>query len=325
MVTGSRIFTALALCIATITAQAAGFRLIEVPARGDNPAIPGAMWYPCSKPPTDVNLGPLTIPGAKDCDVTGSRLPLVVISHGNLGAFFDHHDTAAALADAGFVVAAITHRGDSIPILADAADPSVMLARPEDMQRLIDFMLDASPAASVIDSKRIGFFGFSAGATTGLVLAGASPDWPAMMCRFSTAFSACAGLIKKNFRELPRRPELRIRAAVLADPAPWLKAKSFAPVKMPIQLWASENGGRAYSNGRIAVMPEGVALINKSLPGRHEFHVVPNTGHFAFLLCGPSIKPIPEYCGDAPGFDRAASHQEFNQEVVRFFRTQLVD
>lgn len=158
MVTVSRVFATFSLYIAAITAQSAGFRLIEVPAQGDNPAILGAMWYPCSTPPTDINLGPLTIPGAKDCAVTGSRLPLVVISHGNLGAFFDHHDTAAALADAGFVVAAITHRGDSIPTLADAADPSVMLARPDDMQRLIDFMLGASPAASVIDSKRIGFF-----------------------------------------------------------------------------------------------------------------------------------------------------------------------
>jgi len=325
MVSKSRLFVTISLNIAAISAQAAGLRLIEVPVQGDNPAIPGAMWYPCSTPPTDVNLGPLTIPGAKDCAVTGSRLPLVVISHGNLGAFFDHHDTAAALADAGFVVAAITHRGDSIPILADAADPSVMLARPDDMQRLVDFMLRASPAASVIDSKRIGFFGFSAGATTGLVLAGASADWPAMLCRFSTAFSACVGLIQKNFRELPRRPEPRIRAAVLADPAPWLKAKSFAAVKIPIQLWASESGGRAYSNGRIAVMPEGVALIDKSLPGRHEFHVVPHAGHFAFLLCGPSIKPVPEYCGDAPGFDRLAFHREFNREVLRFFRAQLVD
>lgn len=325
MATGNRILAAFVLYAAMLTAQAAGFRLIEVPAHGDNPAIPGAMWYPCSTPPIDINLGPLTIPGAKDCAVTGSRLPLVVISHGNLGAFFDHYDTAAALADSGFVVAAITHRGDSIPILADAADPSVMLARPDDMQRLIDFMLGASPAATVVDPKRIGFFGFSAGATTGLVLAGAGPDWPAMLCRFSTAFRACAGLINKNFRELPRRPEPRIRAAVLADPGPWLKAKGLAPVKLPIQLWASENGGRAYPNGRIAVTPESVALIDKSLPKRHEYHVVPNTGHFAFLLCGPSIKPVPEYCGDAPGFDRVAFHRDFNREVVRFFRAQLSD
>lgn len=49
-----------------------------------------------------------------------------------------------------------------------------------------------------------------------------------------------------------------------------------------VKLWASESGGRAYSNGRIAVMPEGVALIDKSLPGWHEFHVVPDAGHFAF-------------------------------------------
>ena len=41
------------------------------------------------------------------------KLPLVVFSHGTAGWFGGHHDTAAALADAGFVVAAINHSGDN--------------------------------------------------------------------------------------------------------------------------------------------------------------------------------------------------------------------
>jgi len=45
--------------------------------------------------------------------VTGAKLPLVVSSHGRGGWFGLHHDTAEALADAGFVVAAINHPGDN--------------------------------------------------------------------------------------------------------------------------------------------------------------------------------------------------------------------
>jgi hypothetical protein len=34
------------LCLAATLAQAAGFRLIEVPADADGPVLKGAMWYP---------------------------------------------------------------------------------------------------------------------------------------------------------------------------------------------------------------------------------------------------------------------------------------
>ena len=64
-------------------------------------------------------------------------------------------------------------------------------------------------------------------------------------------------------------------------------------------------------------------MLERNLSANHEYHLVPNAGHFAFMLCGPSISAIPEYCKDAPGFDRAAFHREFNAEVLRFFRGQL--
>ena len=61
--------------------HAAEYSLIEVPADVDGPALQGAVWAPA----------------------TGSALPLVVISHGYGGSFRGHHDTAEALADAGFI------------------------------------------------------------------------------------------------------------------------------------------------------------------------------------------------------------------------------
>lgn len=313
-----------ALCLKSISAQAAGFESIEVPADADSPALTGAMWYPCSQHPGEIDLGPINIPGTQGCPIRGDALPLIVISHGNLGAFFDHHDTAEALADAGFIVAAINHRGDNTPPnFADGADPSVMIARPGDMKRLIDFMLAGSSAAEHIDPKRVGFFGFSAGAYTGLLLMGADPEWAAVMCRFSSAPRACARILGSAFVARPRASEPRIKAAVLADPpGMWLAPHGLASVKVPIQLWASETGGRGLPN--IAVgLPEGVAAIDKNLPEQHEYHVVRNAGHFAFMLCGPSIKAIPEFCMDAPGFDRVAFHKRFNADVVRFFRAQM--
>ena len=103
----------IALCLTATLAQAAGFRLIDVPADVDGPALNGAMWYPCSEPPSEIDLGNIAVPGVKDCPISGDKLPLVVVSHGRGGSFIGHHDTAETLADAGFIVAAINHPGDT--------------------------------------------------------------------------------------------------------------------------------------------------------------------------------------------------------------------
>ena len=45
--------------------------------------------------------------------VSGARHPLIVMSHGTGGMALNSYDTAVALAEAGFVVAAVTHTGDN--------------------------------------------------------------------------------------------------------------------------------------------------------------------------------------------------------------------
>ena len=65
----------------------------------------------------EIDLGKITLPGVKDCPLSGDRLPLIVISHGRTGSFVVHHDVAEVLADAGFIVAAVNHPGDT------ASDP----------------------------------------------------------------------------------------------------------------------------------------------------------------------------------------------------------
>ena len=63
----------------------------------------------------------------------------------------------------------------------------------------------------------------------------------------------------------------------------------------------------------------------KRVPARHEYHVVPNSAHFAFLTpCPPAVTTErPELCVDAPGFDRVAFHKELDAEVLAFLRKHL--
>jgi predicted dienelactone hydrolase len=311
---------AVILCCLAPPVQAAGIQLFH-----KGPALSGAIWYPCAGEPKHVELGDLAVAvdyglqGVKDCPVTGAKLPLVVISHGTNGWFAGHHDTAAALADAGFVVAAINHPGDSAKDNARSGELSLFLSRPADMIRLIDFVLNDWKDKSVIDPTRIGLFGFSAGGYTSLELIGVVPDY-ARVARGCTNASKFCEQVRSETRNPPT--DARVRAAVIADPPTGLFTKeNLAVIKIPVQFWRAE-----LPTPTVDVDPQGTARIARSLPGKPDIHSVP-AGHFVFLApCSPQLAAAaPRICTNVPpGFDRAAFHREFNAEVIRFFRENLV-
>lgn len=225
------------------------------------------------------------------------------------------------MANAGFVVAAIDHPGDNGGDHSQSEAVSVWASRPADVVRLLDFMLKDWKDRAAIDPEKIGFFGFSKGGYTGLVLIGATLDvqrW-ASYCTDGSRFceQVRSGDVPKD---LPR--DGRIKAAVLADPAPsvaFTKA-TLADIHIPLQVWRSELGAKDRG-----VDPIGVARVIDGLPGEPELHVVP-AGHFAFLPpCSPELaEHLPRFCTDPAGFDRAAFHRDFDAGILRFFREHLV-
>jgi len=312
---------AMTLCCLALPARAAGIQLL------DSPRLAGAIWYPCATEPKSVPLGRLALPlsntlqGVKDCPVTGAKLPLIVFSHGRGGWFAGHHDTAEVLADAGFVVAAINHPGDNGGDSSQSEALSVWASRPADIVRLIDFMLKDWKDRAAIDATKIGFFGFSKGGYTGLVLIGATLDFrrAASYCTDNSGF--CEQMRSSDVpQNLPH--DNRIKAAVLADAAPGVAftKDTLAPIHIPVQAWRSELGAKDRG-----VDPLGVGRVMASLPGEPEIHIVP-AGHFAFLPpCSPAFAAnLPRFCTDPPGFDRAAFHRDFDASVLRFFRNHLV-
>jgi predicted dienelactone hydrolase len=307
------------VCLAASLAQAAGFQRIEIPASGaPSPPLKGAVWYPCAKPPGEIKIGPYVLTVTEDCPMAGGKLPLVVISHGRGGDFLGHHDTAEALADAGFVAVAINHPGDTASDKSRTDDPSVFLERPADIKRTIDFMLGAWSDSARIDPRRIGFFGFSRGGYTGLVDIGAelSSGQTLRLCEGNDS-PICDQVRKGTPPELVHDP--RIKAAVIADPLGiFFAAESFRNVSVPVQLWGSERGGDG-------VTPENVRDIAGWLPMKPDFHVAPNSQHFDFLApCSADLaKMVPTICADGHRFDRAAFHKEFNADVVAFFLKHL--
>lgn len=319
---------AAALSLSGMSAQAAGFTFLQVPADTAGPALRGAVWYPCdaaaataasTAPVAPLALGPLiTLQVAKDCPIQSGKWPLVVVSHGAGGSFLGHRDTAAALADAGFLVAAISHSGDNFEDMSRHRELSVFISRPMDMKRLVDHMLRVWPER--IAPAQIGFFGFSRGGYTGLALAGAVPDFRSGLtwCEKDSKVPMC---VQARNNDLPAAPPVRderIKAAVIADPLSFFDAQGLKNVKIQIQLWASERGGDG-------VLPARVEAVRGGLPSSPDFRVPANSAHFAFLApCSEAMaKVLPEICNDAAGFDRVAFHDTLNAEVLAFFRQHL--
>ena len=272
-----RLLSLTAFCLSTTLAHAAGFSFIQVPADKNGPTLRGAVWSPCASPAGRISLDPLVIPGVKDCPIFGTQLPLVVVSHGTGGSFLGHHDTAEALADAGFVVAAISHPGDNFQDLSRQGQLSAFATRPVDMKRLIDYMIGAWPGHAQLATEQIGIFGFSRGGYTGLAAIGAIPNFTLRkdLCPFASTVPLCAE-IRRN--ELPPTPvrDPRIKAAVIVDPFSVFDTEGLKEVRLPVQLWASAYGGDG-------VTPESVAAVRRDLPAPPDWHIAANAAHFAFL------------------------------------------
>ncbi|MBR0753951.1 dienelactone hydrolase [Bradyrhizobium jicamae] len=313
-----------AFSLAAPHVEAAGLQLFEIPADGGLP-LKGIIWTPCAAPAAEAAFdGGIVLSGVKDCAIAGNRLPLIVVSHGRRASSLSHIDTATALADAGFVVAAINHPGDTSQDFSRTDEFSVLVERPADMKRLTDFMLGTWKDAAVLDPRRVGLFGFSRGAYTGLMVIGGNPDYGVMvpLCQQAAAVAAkCLAIREGRMPTAPPVHDPRVKAAILADP-PLVEGlfnrEGVAGVTIPLLLWRSEFGGDGAT-------PNTIDALEKLLPVRPDYRTASNSQHFSFIApCPPAFaKAAPALCTDPPGFDRVAFHRELNDAAVAFFRKHL--
>jgi predicted dienelactone hydrolase len=202
-----------------------------------------------------------------------------------------------------------------------------MANRPRQLSVVIDYMLKASPMQAEIDPARVGAFGFSSGGFTVLVAAGGEPDLrtvPAHCkahpdffdCKLTASHPPPADVLKSVWTH-----DARIKAVVSAAPAmgySFTKA-GLARVSVPLQLWRA-------GDDQILPDPFYASTVRANLPKAPEWHVVPGAGHFDFLTpCNDKGRATAAFiCTSAPGFDRAAFHEDFDTKVVGFFKANLM-
>jgi predicted dienelactone hydrolase len=316
----------LVLVAAPVCAADVGFAEVKIP-NGTEPPLTAGIWFPTNTPATSHSLGTFTQTVALDAPIAGNHLPLVVMSHGGGGSFSGHYDTALALAHAGFVVAAVSHAGDTFD---DQSRVLELWRRPAQLHRLVDYMLNEWVWHKRLDASRIGAFGFSNGGFTALVAAGGIPDLSkvAPFCEIHPDHDLCealqhAGVDLHFAANVPASAWLhdpRIKALVIAAPSFGFTfgRAGLSGVRVPVQLWSA-------ADDRHQPHPYYDEPVRADLPHAPEYHVVANAGHYDFLPpCDARLTRMrPEICNSQPGFDRAAFHEQFNAEVVRSLQAML--
>jgi predicted dienelactone hydrolase len=313
--------------------QAVGFTQLQVPDRGE-PALSVGLWYPSEGAiPTEPNTR-FGMALAVDAPMGDTNGGLILLSHGYSGWYAGHADTAVALAEAGYIVAAPSHTGNTWSDMSSSV-PKWLLDRPRHISSVIDHLLNSDSIGSEISSDKIGLYGFSAGGYTALSLIGGVPDFDHAKnhCRTHPQEYVCAeglfdAMLDAKMDELPASAwgaDERIQTVAIAAPG-WGFAypeRSLSNVTADVQLWSGMLDESVPTDTN-------AAFLATQLPAAPETHFIENANHFAFLVmpCREAFKEEDpeEYemvCGDAPGFDRYAFHTDMHKEMLRFFNDKL--
>jgi predicted dienelactone hydrolase len=328
---------ALVLSGLLLTAQAvateAGWRRIHIPGpAADTAATVVALYYPTQAPARAVAMGPFTarvaIQAPPDTTVKG----LIVLSHGTGGSESGHSSLAEALAQHGYLVAALRHPGDNWQdrSLLQKSPERYFAGRPQQVSHVLDELLRDPDWRDRIagDAKgpRIGAVGHSAGGYTVLALAGGQPDLSriATHCRAHRADDPIFCSVGRagqppatraaSAPSIPPLIDTRVRAVVaLAPVGVVFSPQSLAKIQIRAAIYVA-------GKDRFLVPRFHAEWIDRNLPGV-ELHRVPNAWHFAFMDT-PSM-PIPSEDGDIgadpPGFDRRAFLHQLKHDLPIFF------
>lgn len=314
-----------ALCAETSspkTPYGAGFSRISVPdAEG---AFDVMIWYPIAGVEKPWQAGPFTVNATLNGEFSNAqRFPLVLLSHGSGGAPLAHRQLAESLARQGIVVVAPNHLGDAAGRPRAASQATILTARPRQAIEALKAVLDDKRFADHVDPDRMGMIGFSAGGYTGLVLAGASPD-------FDRATAYCAGAGRSDpgsCRPGQNKPEAApalldgwqrptmagMKALVLMDPlSMFFASKDLSNVTVPILLLRPKD--TSYLNAE-----QNALALSQNLPSPPK-QIEVDGSHFVFIDPCPDALMLeaPSICKDADGVDRISVHRQLEAETAKF-------
>ncbi len=332
----------LALLLGCVSARAAT-GLAELPATGTQPAV--AVFYPTTAEGPPVQRFGFALPLVEGAPPQRGNGRLVVISHGSPSNPWVNADLAVVLVQAGFVVAAPWHQRDNSDDSADAG-PKAWARRPAEVSAAIDVVARDARFGPLVDTRRVGAYGMSAGGHTMLTLAGGR--WSAATLRdhclqhLAQDFAACTGpfigldggwldglkltlagwALRWFLRDETwhQHRDERIAAVVAGVPfAADFDPASLAQPVVPLALITAQQDVWLRSSFH------GDAVLRQCQPRCERLADLAQGGHAALL------SPLPQRSGrigeliqDPPGFDRAREVPALNAQIARWFAQRLL-
>ncbi len=322
-----------ALTIPPAVATEAGADLLDWSFDYHNTPVTVAIWYPADEPPVAIDAGPFTLQVAAGSEPSPHKHPLVVVSHGTGGSNIAHHPLAEALAQAGYLVAALTHPGDNYQDRSLVADERYFDERPRQIAALLNALAADEKLRTLIDDSRIGAIGHSAGGYAVAANIGARPDREGLMahCQTATNDPSChykdptigVSSPSSNAFALPAeiktvQPAWKIRSAALLAPlGSVIDAASRINEDVDVLLIGAEHD---------EILPHRYHLQRLTDVAPHaEVKSAAGAGHFSFIapINAAWQSPLGEVAIDPPGFDRARYNRQLGRELVAWFDRTL--
>lgn len=138
-----------------------------------------SVWYPGGRGGEDtatIKEGWI-VSAAKRGRIIPGLYPVVLISHDTASSRYANSDLAVSLAAGGFIVIAPAHFGDTQNDSSGIYTAELLRARPRQLLRALETVLESHDFSTYVDESRIGLLGVGFGGITVLQLAGASPDF----------------------------------------------------------------------------------------------------------------------------------------------------
>ena len=308
---------------------AAGYQSTRIKDVNERP-VALDIWFPAQGvAETEHNYGISQGSVASPAKVAGDRLPLVLLSHGAMGAAVNYSWIAEALARRGYVVVGVSHFGES-PAFGQASVSPMNVShfgdRTRDFNTALAYVLAQPELASHIDADRIGLLGHSSGGSTVMMLAGGkfSLGDVAAYCRTegakgdkSCAYPTAGANDPKQAPEALSRP---VRAVAALDPALGMgfSAGSLSAVSAKVLvIGAAQNDFLHFDTHAGRFM--------KLLPKAETATLDNGEGHFVFVdSCNVPVMALGvPLCTDRPGVNRDEMHLKLSADIVAFFDRTL--
>lgn len=267
---------------------------------------------------THSSFGPYHISAHNKVKIVAGRYPLLVISHGNAGSLWSHHDLAISLARHGNIVITLSHPRDNYKDQSGVGATSTVYGRPLQISAAITAALNHADLSQHIDASKIAFIGFSSGGETGLLLAGGriDPSRYIAYCKNHQAEAICLakGYIKNDCPALTPKSDPRIKAWVLMAPvsAPF-SPESLKITTKPVLIFTGDKDEELSWH-------QNAGELANTLPSKPQLKLIQGAGHFVFLAsCSSELRAaMPALCVDPAGIDRTAVHNMIGEDILLF-------